>query len=427
MCATGALLLAACSDSPSTADPQGAILVGAALPFSGPRATTGFHIERALTLAIEDVNRAGGVAGRPLKLVVRDTNSGSERGLHELLALLYEDEVRYLIGPEEDHLALEVVRDVKGLDVMHLLPGYSAPTITDSGDAGAWIRLTPSPRAMGCALATKAYEDGIRIVRTIATRDDYHLEFSTIFSSTFGRLGGRAMPTVTVEAGASSYSSAVSRVADYEADATLLLGYPAAGASIVAEMAERGFTRWYLSPMLHDEAFVWNAPEGLIDGSVGASPSLSHGSECEDISQDEAVVMRCGRASADAFIEHFAERWYGGHPLPVAHFYYDTVVLLALSLRAAEAAGLGDPRPGQLLPYIKLVSSGDDALSWQRLDEALARAAEQLPTNYIGAAGEYDFNDRGQNVRGVVSSWSIEDDQIDEGDSVSCTLRALND
>lgn len=422
-----ALPMYACADGPpASGDVEDAILVGAALPFSGPRATTGFHIERALTLAVEDVNRAGGIGGRPLRLIVRDTNSGSQRGLGEILSLLYEDNVRYLIGPEEDHLALEVVRDVKGLDVMHLLPGYSAPTITDSGDAGAWVRLTPSPRAMGCALATKAYEDGIRIVRTITTRDDYHLQFSTIFSSTLGRLGGRAMPTVTVEAGRSSYSSAVSQVAQYEADATLLLAYPETAASIVAEMADRGFTRWYLSPMLRDEAFVWNAPEGLIDGSVGASPSLSHGSECAAVS--DGGEMHCDRGSAEAFTEHFAERWQGGHPLPVAHFYYDTLVLLALSLRAASEAGLHDPRPRELLPYVTSASRSDgEPTSWRQMDGALQRAAEGEPINYVGAAGEYDFNSRGQNVRALVSSWFIKDEQITESESVSCIVRALID
>lgn len=421
--------MCACGEGePDAGIPADAIVVGAALPFSGPRATTGFHIERALTLAVEDVNRAGGIDGRPLRLVVRDTNSGSQRGLDQLLALLYEDHVQYLIGPEEDHLALEIVRDVKGLDVMHLLPGYSAPTITDSGQAGAWVRLTPSPRAMGCALATKAYEDGIRIVRTVTTRDDYHLQFSTIFSSTFGRLGGRAMPTVTVEAGQNSYSSAISQVARYEADATLLLAYPQAAASIVAEMADRGFTRWYLSPMLRDDAFVWNAPEGLIDGSVGASPSLSHGTECTETSSSEAATMRCVRNSADAFAQHFAGRWHGGQPLPVAHFYYDTLVLLALSLRAAAEDGLEDPRPQQLLPYVTAFSSADgEPTPWQQLDQALSRAADRTAINYIGAAGEYDFNSRGQNVRALVSSWFIEDEEIGEGEGVSCGVRALID
>ena len=81
------VLAAGCAAEATRGPPPNAIVIGAALPFSGPLSTTGVQLERALRLAIEDVNAAGGVNGRPLYLKVRDTNSGSERGLNALLDL----------------------------------------------------------------------------------------------------------------------------------------------------------------------------------------------------------------------------------------------------------------------------------------------------------------------------------------------------
>ncbi|HSU39174.1 MAG TPA: ABC transporter substrate-binding protein, partial [Polyangiaceae bacterium] len=59
----------------------GTIAVGALLPFTGKEAALGRNMEQALLLAVHDVNEAGGVAGQKLRLVTRDSNSGSERGL----------------------------------------------------------------------------------------------------------------------------------------------------------------------------------------------------------------------------------------------------------------------------------------------------------------------------------------------------------
>src|SRR3954462_4925815 len=94
-----ALLSGACG--PADTEDQDGIPVGVLLPFTGTEAALGRNLEQALLLAVKDVNDAGGVGGQKLRLVTRDSNSGSKRGLDQLLQLLYADKVHYLIGPEE--------------------------------------------------------------------------------------------------------------------------------------------------------------------------------------------------------------------------------------------------------------------------------------------------------------------------------------
>src|SRR5262245_34688174 len=80
--------LAACGSDPAPL-PADAIVIGSLLPFTGQEAALGANLEQAMLLAVEDVNAAGGVHGRPLALISRDSNSGSARGLDALLELLY--------------------------------------------------------------------------------------------------------------------------------------------------------------------------------------------------------------------------------------------------------------------------------------------------------------------------------------------------
>jgi len=422
-----ALTFAACS-GPEDEEPvpEDAILIGAVLPFSGPFASTGIHLERALMLAVEDVNRAGGVSGRQLHLEVKDSNSGSDRGLAEARALL--ERVDYFVGPEEDHLALDLVGDVKRLDRLNLQAAFTSPTVTESGSKGAWLRLTPSAVTMGCAMATKAIDDGITSARTIAARDDYHLELASIFSATFGNLDGRAYPVVTVKSGESSYKKAIAQVSKYDADATLMLAYPGTAATIIKEMSRTQDVRWYLSPLLRDDALLANVPEGVLTDSVGLSPTFASNSECEETAGGgglggESGHFDCEPSAADRFDRHYAERWDVDDTLPAAHFYYDAVVLLALALEEANAAGNSDPRPQELLPYLTELSDGIEQVAWDSLDEGLELAKDGVDIHYLGAAGEYSFNRRGHNLRALVDTWVVDGKhRFVDRDSVVCRL-----
>src|SRR6202007_3196020 len=57
-----------------------AVQIGALVPLTRPGwVEAGQHLLAGLELAVRDVNDAGGIAGRPLELVVRDTAADPQR------------------------------------------------------------------------------------------------------------------------------------------------------------------------------------------------------------------------------------------------------------------------------------------------------------------------------------------------------------
>jgi neutral amino acid transport system substrate-binding protein len=382
-----------------------------------------------------------------LALSVRDSNSGSDRGLEETRALLLED-VSYLVGPEEDNLALDVRRDVKEADVMNILPSLTSPLISDSGSSGAWLSLVPNARVMGCALATRARADGIQVMRSVHSRDDYHSELSRSFNSAFKTFGGRAQPAINVASDEFSYSRAISQLSRYNADATLMLTFPATAATIIKEMGRSGQReRWYFSPVLRDDALLWNLPEGTLEGAVGVSPSLSNNDDCdydpqsaemsmgggsgeelpmggasgEDDTPDLIFGIECKESAPARFSKYYEDRW-GDAPLETAHFYYDSVILLALGLRRANANGEEDPRPQELMKYLAEDVVDAEPVAWDSLEEAFDLSGKGDLVRYLGAAGEYEFSARGVNLRALVDTWVIdENNQFAQRDSVVCS------
>lgn len=192
-CVLPAVVAVGCSHSPEEVDSD-SMSIGAILPFAGREAALGYNIEQALILAIEDVNRAGGIDGTPLRLVIRDSNSGSDRRMNELLTLLFEDHIKYLVGPEEDQLVTDIVRDVKALDVLNVLAGFAAPGVKRSTPTGAWLRLAPSAYATACAFSGHAaLIDEVNSANALTTGEDFDALLSSVFTSQSANL--RALPS----------------------------------------------------------------------------------------------------------------------------------------------------------------------------------------------------------------------------------------
>jgi hypothetical protein len=423
----GALCSAACAGPPD--EPQGeSIPVGVVLPFTGREAAIGRNLEQAILLAQEDVNRAGGVGDKSIRVISRDSNSGSERGFNDLLELLYVEKVGYLIGPEENDLATRILPDIKGLDVFNILPGYAAPSIERVVSRGAWLRLPPSAAAIGCGMARQQFEAGVRSANAIITTDDYNTSLAAEFGTRFSHLGGEVLPSVSVRADLSSYSLAIDQVFSFGAERTLLMAYPAVASAIVTEW-EVGGRRgtWDLSPILRAEVFLLNTPFRALHGYSGLSPSLSLPSECEGTDPERPSQLSCRRDNAERFAEHFAERWDGDRPLPAAHFYYDAVVLLAMGLEYSLSQGEDMPAASALHRYIRHINQEQSELaSWDALPEALERLSSGTPVRYVGAAAEYSFDDYGAARHAIFDTWQIDGRSfVDTGPLWASCLRNL--
>ncbi|AUX45434.1 branched-chain amino acid ABC transporter substrate-binding protein [Sorangium cellulosum] len=404
------LLPASCTPA-APEHPEDAVRIGGLLPFSGSESAIGRNLEQAMLLATSDLNAAGGLDGRPFDLVLRDSHSSTQRGLDQLIELLYTDAVNYLVGPEENQIALDIAPDVKKRDVLHMLPGYAAPFGARSDVRGGSIRLAPSPFAVGCVLARSAEREGVESVNSLAALDDYNSRISIEFTTIFGTFG-RVLPSVTFTPGEQTYTDQIESAFASHAGRTLLAAFPAAASTIVTEWTGSGRPgTWFLGPALRTEELLANIPAGALDGYLGVSPSLSLRSECRVIDEDEATVD-CTTGNADVFIGHFSRQWDGEVPLPAAHFYYDGVVLIAMGLAYAQATSGAIPSSGYELRNIihELSDPDHEAASWRDLGAAMAKLRAGIPVRYVGAAAEYEFDVYGTNQHHFLQTWTVDGD-----------------
>jgi branched-chain amino acid transport system substrate-binding protein len=116
------------------------IKVGAILAVTGPAANLGGPEARTLQMQIEDINRAGGVLGRKIELVLKDSQGSAEKAVSFAKQLIDEDQVLAIIGPSTSGESMQL----KGLandGETILLSCAAAETIVNP--VAKWVFKTP--------------------------------------------------------------------------------------------------------------------------------------------------------------------------------------------------------------------------------------------------------------------------------------------
>ena len=85
------------------------IRVGYLPALTGPSSSTGICINRGIQLAVQEINAAGGVNGRQIELITRDTQSDPTKAVNGAAELSHGQNVSVVFGPVNSGESLAVV------------------------------------------------------------------------------------------------------------------------------------------------------------------------------------------------------------------------------------------------------------------------------------------------------------------------------
>lgn len=122
--ATGAVALA------PGAFAQDDIKIGGLYILSGSAASYGEFASQGMQLAIDEINEAGGVDGKPLKLLMEDTQGKAATGIQAARKLVYQDDVSVLVGLDSSGVALGLVPVLEELETPLIITHAATPHAT---------------------------------------------------------------------------------------------------------------------------------------------------------------------------------------------------------------------------------------------------------------------------------------------------------
>ena len=153
---TAALALSAPFD---LAQAQETIKVGLVAALSGQSAKSGEAITRGLSIAIDEVNAAGGINGKKLELVSRDDESNPGKGLLAARELVQREKVAVLFGGLDTPVSLAIVPFANQAKVPFMGVWAAGTNITRNGAADNYVfRVSAVDAYVGEALVDYALE-----------------------------------------------------------------------------------------------------------------------------------------------------------------------------------------------------------------------------------------------------------------------------
>ena len=355
----GLLTLALVGCSSSSPDDTNSVTIGLLLPFTGADSATTSNFERAALYAAKRVNQGGGIGGKPLRIVSRDTHSSLAAGQRSAEWLI-DAGAKAIIGPESAAIAPALYPLLTENQVALLSPLIGAgeePEEPAFDCKTPWFRLAPSAKTMGEHLAKLIASQNVKEVAIIYANDAYNEALTSALRKLFVSRGGSVPLELKVDPDAQSYAGIVQTAVAQGVTAVVLATSARAGALLVNEFdaLSAQHVQWFLSPLLKTELLVANVAPDALDGAQGVAPKLFN--------------------MDTEFSDAFAEQWQGDQPLEGAYFYYDAVALLALALQKAAVrpvdAGTGDLQA--LAAAIEEVAAPlGEAAGWNEVETGLA-------------------------------------------------------
>jgi branched-chain amino acid transport system substrate-binding protein len=126
------------------------IMVGYLPALTGPSSSTGVGMNRGIELAVREINAAGGVDGRKMELIVRDTQSDPTKAVNGAAELTHGQKVSIVFGPVNSGESLAVVPLLARAGTPQLHPCW-VDSLTDPKKYPMCFRNAPTNQQIGAA------------------------------------------------------------------------------------------------------------------------------------------------------------------------------------------------------------------------------------------------------------------------------------
>ena len=390
-----AFAASSCGSEDSSESESANVEIGTVMPVSGDLSAFGPSAQRAMDLAFELVNEAGGVNGGEISAIHRDSGTNEQIGTDSASGLVNVEGVNVLIAAHSSGVTIAIAESVTiPAGVLHLSVGSSSKAITALADNDMVFRTRVNDFVKSQALSSLAEALGYKRVSTTYINNAYGASLNESFVENFERAGGEVTAAVAHELGQASYIAELRDAAKDEPEMLVTIAYPDSGQTLLREAAESGIYDEFMFVDVTKNQTMFDAIGGNhFEGDFGVSPGNPQSTAVQD------------------FRRIYEERTGGDPNQQLISEAFDGATVIALAI---EKAGSDDPvavrdalRPVANPPG-EIVGPGDIA-------RALELVREGKDINYVGAAGDIDFDENGDVVSGM-RVWKIEDNKIVDTD-----------
>jgi branched-chain amino acid transport system substrate-binding protein len=286
--AIGTLALASCAESPSTSGTDGQtgaatgdIKIGAVLDITGAGASLGVPERQTLEMLTEQVNAAGGINGRKIKLLVEDNQSTEDGAAKAVNKLISTENVDLILGASRTGPSLAMRPIVEQAKI----PMVSLAANQKIVDGSKWVfKTAQNDRVVLEKLVDDMSAKGYHKVALARDASGFGEGIAEMLDE-LGKAAGIEVTTVEKFApDATDFTAQMVKIRDAKPDAVLIWGIPPAAAIAQKAYRQLGLTApVYQSHGIGNQVFLDTAG----DSANGLLAALGRMLVADQLTQDD--------------------------------------------------------------------------------------------------------------------------------------------
>ena len=375
--------------------------VGAVLPTS---VDWGRPIAATARMAVDLYNKAGGVKGCKVELILRDTQVDPKVGVDAAKALVDLDKVPVLIGAVSSGVSMPILTSVSvPSNVMQISCCSSSTVFTglakDGKTKGLWFRTFTTSRNHAAVAAKIIKAKGYNNLVIFYKNDDWGQDIGKLVKADLEALGVTVKASIAINDGQPSYRAEVVEALKSNPEAAYVALYPKEGIATMREWISLGGTQnLVVANSLRSEEFRDSVGIKYLGKMVG---------------HDSAAPRTASAASFTALYKEAFKKEPSGPGLPNI---FDAVMIALLAMEASPTLSgdviarsvslVTDPNGTPIFP--------DEA----GIKQASALLAQGKTIRYQGGTGAVTFDQYGD-VSAPGLSWKFSEKGIVELDYIT--------
>ena len=318
----GTLILTACRPGreAQTADTTGDIPVGVYGALTGDQAAFGTSTVNGVKLAADEINAAGGVLGRKIRLIVEDDQGRAEEAASVVTKLVTGSDVIALIGENSSNQSLAAAPIAQANGVPMISPSSTNPAVTEKGEYIFRVCFTDpyQGKALASFVRRQLKLDTAAIL--VDKKNDYSVGLAGVFRREFEANGGKIVAEQSYSGGDSEFRPQLTTIRAANPQALFIPGFYTEVGQIAIQARDLGLN----VPLVGGDG--WDSPAVIQIG--GKSIEGSYFSDHYFVGDTRPVVQ--------TFVNEYRKR-HGKNPEATAALGYDALKIFAEAARRASS------------------------------------------------------------------------------------------
>jgi branched-chain amino acid transport system substrate-binding protein len=309
------LLLAGCNKGGGGGD---SILVGEYASLTGKEATFGNSSHEGTALAIKEINAAGGVLGKQLKLQTEDNQSKAGETANVVNKLISKDGVIAVLGEVASSRSLEGAPICQDNKIPMISPASTNPKVTETGDYIFRVCfIDPFQGTVMANFATNTLK-AKKVAVFTDVKSDYSKGLAKFFKEGFLKAGGQIAAELDFNGGDKDFKAQLTAIKSAAPDAVFVPGYYTDVALICIQAKQLGLNVPFFGGDGWESTTLLEIGKGAVEGHYF---STHYASDAET-------------PKVKGFVASY-QKEYGKVPDAMAALGYDSAMFLADAIKRA--------------------------------------------------------------------------------------------